>query len=95
MVAQGVVHVKRLQDAIDAPEVKLPTMACDIGRAYLDQIAMCSDKIGGLETPIRTEATSGLTETKESANRRVVWFRSIHLYQRSMMLTHAGDSHGL
>lgn len=64
VVAQGVVHVKRLQDAIDAPEVNLPTMVRDIGRMYLDQIAMCSDKIGVLEKSIRAEAARGETTAR-------------------------------
>ena len=59
VVAQGVVHVKRLRDAIDAPEVTLPLTVREIGRMYLDQIAMCSDKIGVLEKSIRTEAARG------------------------------------
>ena len=64
VVAQGVVHVKRLQDAIEGPEVKLPLMVCDIGRIYLNQISMCSDKIGVLEKSIRTEAARGETTAR-------------------------------
>ena len=64
VVAQGIVHVNRLQDAINAPGADLPPMVRDIGRVYLDQIAMCSDRIAALEKPLRIEAARGETTAR-------------------------------
>jgi transposase len=64
VVAQGIVHVNRLQDAINAPGADLPSMVCDIGRVYLDQIAMCSDRIAALEKSLRIEAARGETTAR-------------------------------
>ena len=52
-------HVDRLREAIDAPEADLPPLLCDVGRMYLDQITICSDRIAALETSLRIEAAKG------------------------------------
>jgi len=62
--AQGVVHVERLQEAIGDPESKLPAMVRDLGQIYLDQIALCSDKIAALEKSIRLAATKEETTAR-------------------------------
>jgi transposase len=49
VAAQGTVHIKKLNDAVDDPETALPLMVGDIGRMYLDQIAVCTEKIVDLE----------------------------------------------
>ena len=59
VAAQGIVHVDRLREAIDAPEADLPPLLCDVGRMYLDQITICSDRIAALETSLRIEAAKG------------------------------------
>ena len=64
VVAQGIVHLKRLQDAINAPGADLPPMVRDIGRMYLDQIAICSDRIAALEKSLRIEAARGETTAR-------------------------------
>jgi transposase len=59
VAAQGVAHVRRLQEAIDDPQAELPPVVRDIGRAYLDQIARCSEKIAEMEKTLRTAAAQG------------------------------------
>ena len=61
VAAQGVVHLKRLRAALEAPEVELPATVRDIARLYLDQIERCAEKIAELETSIRSKAAA--TET--------------------------------
>ena len=39
VAAQGVVHLKSLRAALEAPEAELPATVRDIARLYLDQIA--------------------------------------------------------
>jgi len=56
VAAQGVVHVERLREAIDDRGANLPAMVRDHGQMYLDQIALCSDKIAALEKSIRLAA---------------------------------------
>ena len=46
---QGPAHVKRLADAIEDGERFLPPIVRDIGRVYLDQIALYSEKIADLD----------------------------------------------
>lgn len=64
VVAQGVVHIKRLQDAIDAPGAELPPTVRDVGRMHLDQIVTCSDGIAALQKTLRTEAAGGETTAR-------------------------------
>ena len=45
VAAQGVVHLKRLHAALEAPEAELPATVRDIARLHLDQIARCAEKI--------------------------------------------------
>src|ERR1700741_810554 len=46
---QGPAHVKRLADAIEDRDRFLPAMVRDIGRVYLDQIALYSEKVADLD----------------------------------------------
>ena len=64
VTAQGIVHARRLQGAIEDPETGLPPVVRDIGRTYLDQIAGCSEKIAELEKTLRTEAAQGETTAR-------------------------------
>ena len=64
VAAQGVVHLKRLRAALEAPEVELPAKVRDIARLYLDQIARCAEKIAELETSIRSKAAATETATR-------------------------------
>jgi transposase len=57
VAAQGMPHLKRLQDG--ASPSGLPPAVCEIGRMYLDQIALCSEKIAKLERALRLEAARG------------------------------------
>ena len=49
--------MKRLADAIEDRERSLPAMVRDIGRVYLDQIALYSEKIADLDKKLRVAAT--------------------------------------
>jgi transposase len=64
VTAQGIVHAKRLQVAIEDPETGLPPIVRDIGRTYLDQVADCSEKIAELEKTLRTEAAQSETTAR-------------------------------
>lgn len=64
VAAQGVVNVERLQEAIGDPEVKLPAMVRGLGQMYLDQIALCSDKVASLEKSIRLGASKEETTAR-------------------------------
>ena len=64
VAAQGIIHAKRLQKAIDDPETGLPPLVRDIGRSYLDQIAGCSERIAELEKTLRTEAAQSETTAR-------------------------------
>jgi hypothetical protein len=58
VAAQGMVQLKRLQEALETlPD--LPSAVREIGRMYLDQIAVCSEKIATLERALRLEAARG------------------------------------
>jgi transposase len=59
VAAQGIAHVRRLQEAIDDPKAALPPVVRDIGRVYLDQISRCSGKIAEMEKTLRTAAAQG------------------------------------
>ena len=64
VAAQGVVHLKTLRAALEAPEAELPATVRDIARLYLDQIARCAEKIAELETFIRSKAAATETATR-------------------------------
>jgi transposase len=58
VAAQGMVQLKRLQEALEtSPD--LPQAVREIGRMYLEQIAVCSEKIATLERALRLEAARG------------------------------------
>lgn len=59
VAAQGIVHIKKLNDAINGLETRLPSTVREIGRMYLDQIAVCTEKIVDLEKKLRAEAAGG------------------------------------
>lgn len=61
VAAQGAVNVERLRETIDDREAELSPMVRDLGRIYLDQIALCSDKIVALEKSIRVAAAKEKT----------------------------------
>ena len=61
---QGPAHVKRLADAIEDGEKFLPAIVRDIGRIYLDQIALYSEKIAYLDKKLRVAATSDETTAR-------------------------------
>jgi transposase len=77
VAAQGVAHVRRLQEAIDDPQAELPPVVRDIGRAYLDQIARCSEKIAEMEKTLRTAAAQGEAtarlQTMPGSGRSPLW----------------------
>jgi transposase len=52
-------HLKRLQEAVEASPAILPPAVGEIGRMYLDQIAACSEKIAKLERALRLEEARG------------------------------------
>ncbi|MER8961737.1 IS110 family transposase [Mesorhizobium sp. M0701] len=59
VVAKGPVHLEKLNDAIDELETGLPPMVREIGRTYLDQIAVYTDEIADLEKKLRANAAGG------------------------------------
>lgn len=59
VAAQGMLHLRQLQDAMEAAPSRLPPLVCEIGGMYLDQIAVCSEKIARLERALRFEAARG------------------------------------
>jgi len=61
VAAQGVVHIKRLEEALDDRALDLPPMVRELGQMYLEQIALCSDKIAALERSIRSAAVRAET----------------------------------
>jgi len=61
---QGAAHVKRLADAIEDRERLLPAMVRDIGRVYLDQIAIYSKRVADLDKKLRVAATSNETTAR-------------------------------
>lgn len=61
VAAQGVAHLKRLQQAIEDEQAGLPQVVRELGRIYLDQIASYSEKIAELERTLRTEAARSET----------------------------------
>lgn len=61
---QGPAHVKRLADAIEDRESLLPALVRDIGRVYLDQIALYSEKIADLDKKLRAAATRDETTAR-------------------------------
>lgn len=61
VAAQGIAHLRRLQEAIEDMQTGLPPVVRDIGQTYLDQIASCSEKIAELERTLCTEAARGET----------------------------------
>lgn len=64
VAAQGIIHARRLREAIEAPETRLPPVVRDIGRTYLDQIAGCTERIERLEKTLRAEAAQGETTAR-------------------------------
>jgi len=58
VAAQGMVQLKRLQEALEISP-GLPPAVREIGRMYVEQIAVCSDKIATLERALRLEAARG------------------------------------
>ena len=64
VAAQGVVRLKTLRAALEAPEAGLPATVRDIARLHLDQIARCAGKIAELETSIRSKAAATETATR-------------------------------
>ena len=56
--------MKRLADAIEDGERFLPAMVRDIGRVYLDQIAIYSKKVADLDKKLRMAATSDETTAR-------------------------------
>lgn len=56
---QGPAHVKRLADIVDDDQSPLPSLVRDMGRIYLDQIGVCTEKIAELEKTLRAEAAKG------------------------------------
>ena len=61
VAAQGIAHLRRLQQAIEDEQTELPQVVRELGRIYLDQIASYSEKIAELERTLRTEAARGET----------------------------------
>lgn len=61
VAAQGIVNVKRLEEAVEANGTALPPVLRNLARMYLDQIAQCSAKIVDLEKSIRTDASRSET----------------------------------
>ena len=61
---QGPAHVKRLADAIEDGERFLPAIVRDIGRVYLDQIALYSEKVADLDKKLRVAATRDETTAR-------------------------------
>jgi transposase len=59
VAAQGPAHVKRLADALNAPETGLPPTVRDLGQIYVDQIAAYAGKIADLDKTLRAEAAKG------------------------------------
>ncbi|TIP07463.1 IS110 family transposase [Mesorhizobium sp.] len=59
VVAKGPVHLEKLNDAIDELETGLPPMVREIGRTYLDQIAVYTEEIADLEKKLHAEAAGG------------------------------------
>jgi transposase len=61
VAAQGIAHLRRLQQAIEDEQTGLPQVVRELGQIYLDQIASYSEKIAELERTLRTEAARGET----------------------------------
>lgn len=61
VAAQGIVHVRRLQEAIENAQTELPSVVRELGQIYLDQVARYSEKIAELERTLRTKAARGET----------------------------------
>jgi len=61
VAAQGIAHLRRLQQAIEDEPTELPQVVRELGRIYLDQIASYSEKIAELERTLRTEAARSET----------------------------------
>ena len=61
---QGLAHVKRLADAIEDEEILIQPIVRDVGRLYLQQIAIFSEKITELEKTLRLR---GRAERDDSA----------------------------
>ena len=61
VAAQGIAHVRRLQETIEDELTELPPVVRELGRIYLDQISGYSEKIAELERTLRTEAARGET----------------------------------
>ncbi|BAB52415.1 transposase [Mesorhizobium japonicum MAFF 303099] len=59
VVAKGPVHLEKLNDTIDELETGLPPMVREIGRTYLDQIAVYTEEIADLEKKLHAEAAGG------------------------------------
>lgn len=59
VAAQGAMHLKVLQAAIEAPDGALPAAVRDVARLYLDQIAGLTGKIAALEKSLRADAAKG------------------------------------
>lgn len=59
VAAQGMLHLRQLQETMEAASSGLPPAVCEIGRMYLDQITLCSEKIAKLERMLRLEAARG------------------------------------
>ena len=53
---QGPAHVKRLAEIIADDQSSLPSLVRDMGKVYLDQIAVCAEKVAELEKTLRAEA---------------------------------------
>ena len=53
---QGMVQLKRLEEALEASSPGLPPAVREVGRMYLDQISLCSEKIVQLERTLRFDA---------------------------------------
>jgi transposase len=61
VAAQGIAHLRRLQQAIEDKQAELPQVVRELGRVYLDQIASYSEKIAELERTLRTVAARSET----------------------------------
>jgi transposase len=61
---QGPAHVKRLADAIDDEQSLIQPIVRDVGRLYLQQIAIYSEKITALEKTLHQEAARSETTAR-------------------------------
>ncbi|RWN45619.1 IS110 family transposase [Mesorhizobium sp.] len=61
---QGPAHVKRLADAIEDEESLIQPIVRDVGRLYLQQIAIYSEKIAELEKTLHREAARSETTAR-------------------------------